>query len=47
MIVYPEGVWYGPLDADGIRHVLTRHVLHREVDPELRVHGPPQIDQKP
>ena len=45
MIVYPEGVWYGPLDADGIRHVLTRHVLHREVDPMLRVHGLPQIHQ--
>ncbi|MFT3815323.1 MAG: CbiX/SirB N-terminal domain-containing protein [Acidovorax sp.] len=46
MIVYPEGVWYGPLDADGIRQVLTRHVLHGEVDAELRVHGPQQIPQK-
>lgn len=40
MIVYPEGVWYGPLDADGIRHVLVRHVLRREVDAAKHVHGP-------
>lgn len=40
MIVYPEGVWYGPLDADGIREVLTQHVLHGQVDEALHVHGP-------
>ncbi len=47
MIVYPEGVWYGPLDAGGIRHVLTRHVLHGEVDAARHVHGPLRLPQKP
>jgi len=40
MIVYPEGVWYGPLDADAIHRTLERHVLHGEVDAATRVHGP-------
>ncbi|MEG0973433.1 MAG: CbiX/SirB N-terminal domain-containing protein [Comamonas sp.] len=46
MIVYPEGVWYGPMDADGVRQALIGHVVHREVDPALRVHGPQLIPQK-
>lgn len=46
MIVYPEGVWYGPLDADGIRRALGRHVLDGAVDAALHVHGPQQIPQK-
>ena len=41
MIVYPDGVWYGPLAADAdIGRVLAQHVLHRQVDQALRVHGP-------
>ncbi|MFT4243148.1 MAG: CbiX/SirB N-terminal domain-containing protein [Acidovorax sp.] len=40
MIVYPEGVWYGPLDADGIRRTLECHVLCHEVDAATHVHGP-------
>lgn len=40
MIVYPEGVWYGPLAEADMGRVLTQHVLHRQVDEALRVHGP-------
>ena len=40
MIVYPEGVWYGPLDEADIERVLTRHVLHGQVDERLPVQGP-------
>ena len=43
MIVYPEGVWYGPLDGPGITQVLHQHVQHGKVDPQLHVHGPLQI----
>lgn len=43
MIVYPDGVWYGPMDADSIASVLTRHVQDREVDEPHRVHGPRSI----
>ena len=40
MIVYPDGVWYGPMDEDSIAPVLTRHVRDREVDEAHHVHGP-------
>lgn len=40
MIVYPEGQWYGPLAEADIERVLTQHVLHAQVDPDLRVYGP-------
>lgn len=40
MIVYPDGVWYGPLAEADIGRVLAEHVLHGRVDAQLRVHGP-------
>ena len=40
MIVYPDGVWYGPLAGADIGRVLGRHVLQGQVDEALRVHGP-------
>ncbi|MEB5964939.1 MULTISPECIES: (2Fe-2S) ferredoxin domain-containing protein [Comamonas] len=40
MIVYPDGVWYGPMDADSMATTLTGHVLHGRVDADRRVHGP-------
>jgi (2Fe-2S) ferredoxin len=40
MIVYPQGAWYGPVqDAGEMQAVLSRHVLHGEVDSALCVHG--------
>ena len=39
MIIYPEGTWYGPLDAAGIERTLTQHVLHGRVDEDLCFHG--------
>lgn len=42
MIVYPQGAWYGPItDAGEMQTVLSRHVLHGEVDATLCVHGQP------
>lgn len=43
MIVYPEGVWHGPLAEKDIEPVLTRHVLGGAVDPKLRIHGPTRL----
>ncbi|MDR0215355.1 MAG: cobalamin biosynthesis protein CbiX [Comamonas sp.] len=40
MIVYPDGVWYGPMDAETIAPVLTRHVQDGQVDEARHVHGP-------
>lgn len=41
MIAYPEGVWYGPMDATTIEPVLTAHVQQHDCPHEhLRVHGP-------
>ena len=40
MITYPDGVWYGPMNAESIATVLTRHVRDREVDEAHHVHGP-------
>ncbi|MEX8193680.1 (2Fe-2S) ferredoxin domain-containing protein [Comamonas guangdongensis] len=45
MIVYPDGVWYGPMDADSIAPVLTRHVQHGQVDEARHVHGPRRLDR--
>ncbi|WP_159917938.1 (2Fe-2S) ferredoxin domain-containing protein [Pantoea sp. 18069] len=40
MIVYPGGQWYGPMDRSNIAPVLSQHVLHDQVNEDLRVHGP-------
>lgn len=40
MIVYPDGVWYGPMDADNMVTTLKGHVLHDRVNAERHVHGP-------
>ena len=41
MIVYPDGVWYGPMDATTIESVLSAHVQQHDCPHEhLRVHGP-------
>jgi (2Fe-2S) ferredoxin len=41
MIVYPDGVWYGPMDATTVEPVLTAHVLHDCAStPRVHVHGP-------
>ena len=47
MIVYPEGVWYGPVTETDIHRVLTDHVLHHRVDGALRVHGPTRLSATP
>jgi len=26
LVVYPEGIWYGDLDADRLRHILREHI---------------------
>lgn len=43
MIVYPAGLWYGPLDEASLGQVLIRHVVQGEVDETLRVHGPQPV----
>ncbi|WP_313314519.1 (2Fe-2S) ferredoxin domain-containing protein [Pulveribacter sp.] len=43
MIVYPEGVWYGPLGQADIGRVLAQHVAHQQVVQALRVHGPKEV----
>ena len=46
MIVYPDGVWYGPLAEADIERVLTQHVLHGQVNEHLRVQGPPTLNRE-
>lgn len=41
MIVYPDGVWYGKLDADSLVPVLNGHVEGGEACAAHRVHPPP------
>lgn len=38
VIVYPEGVWYGPLDAQQVGELLEAHVLKDECDAAKTVH---------
>jgi len=40
MIVYPAGVWYGPLQAEDLPPVLLRHVAQGQFDAPQRFHGP-------
>ncbi|MCS4292981.1 (2Fe-2S) ferredoxin [Comamonas sp. BIGb0152] len=41
MIIYPEGVWYGMLDADSLVPVLKSHIEGGEACAAHRVHPPP------
>lgn len=45
MIVYPDGVWYGPMDADNLASTLTGHVLDARVNPQCHVHGPAVLER--
>ncbi|NIF85830.1 cobalamin biosynthesis protein CbiX [Comamonas sp. Tr-654] len=45
MIVYPDGVWYGPMDADNLASTLTGHVLDAHVNPQCHVHGPAVLER--
>jgi (2Fe-2S) ferredoxin len=48
MIVYPQGAWYGPVtDAAEMEAVLSRHVLHGEVEARLCIHGQPGLPAEP
>ena len=45
MIVYPDGVWYGPMNANNIAPILKAHVLYGQISPDCHVHGSGPLKQ--
>jgi len=37
VVVYPEGVWYGPVGADDVAEIVDRHLVHGEPVARLRL----------
>jgi (2Fe-2S) ferredoxin len=37
VVVYPEGVWYGPVTADDVAEIVDRHLVHGEPVARLRL----------
>lgn len=40
MVVYPEGVWYGPVTKEDVSEIVTRHLKGGEVVERLRMKLP-------
>lgn len=39
-VVYPEGVWYGPVTQDDVKEIVSEHLKHGRVVERLRMKLP-------